>query len=57
MNDDNVTYLNSFRVEYIPREFKKFIENKNITAEVYRIQANDSIKCVYFCIGFINSIL
>ena len=36
----------------IPKEIRKFIENKNITANIYRIQAHDSIMCEYFCNGF-----
>ena len=30
-NDNNVTYFDSFRVEYIPKKYKKYIGNKNIT--------------------------
>ena len=30
MNSDNVTYFDSFRVEYIQREVKKIIGNRNI---------------------------
>ena len=33
-------------------KFKKFRGNKKITTNIYRIQANDSIICGYFCIGF-----
>ena len=51
-NGDNVTYFDSFGVEYIPKEIKKFIGNRNITTNIYRIQANTSIMCGYFCIGF-----
>ena len=40
----------------IPREIKKFIGSKNIT-NIYRIQADDSIMCGYFCIGFIDFML
>ena len=32
----------------------KFIACKQIIANIYRIQAYDSIMCGYFCIGFIN---
>ena len=32
----------------------KFIGNKNIIKNIYRIQAYDSIMCSYFCTGFIN---
>ena len=49
-NANNVTY--SFGVEHIPKQIRKFIDNKNIT-NIYRIQAYDSIMCGYFCIGFI----
>ena len=52
MNDNNVTYFDSFGVEHIPEEIKNFIRNKNIIANIYRIQAYDSIMCGYFCIGF-----
>ena len=33
-------------------EIPKFIGNKNITKVIYRKQANDSIRCGYFCVGF-----
>ena len=39
INDNNVTYFNSFRVEHIPKEIKKFIGNKYIIKNIYRIQA------------------
>ena len=39
VNGGNVTYCNSFGVEHIPKEFKKFIGNKNIITNIYRIQA------------------
>ena len=29
VNDNNVTYFDSFEVEHIPKEIKKFIEKKN----------------------------
>ena len=32
MNNKSVTYFDSFGVEHIPKEIKKFIGNKNITA-------------------------
>ena len=54
VNGDNVTYFDSFGVEYIPKEIKKFISNKNIKTNIYRIKANDSIMCGYFSIGFIG---
>ena len=57
MNGDSVTYFDSFEVEYIPKEVQKFLRNKNIIANIYRIQANDSIICEYFWIGFIDFML
>ena len=46
--------MNSFGVEHIPKEIKKFIGNKDIKANIFRLQAYDSIMCGYFCIKFIN---
>ena len=57
MNAENVTYSDSFVVEHIPKEIRKFIRNKNVKAYIYRIQARDSIMCGYFCIGFIDCML
>ena len=57
VNDNIVTYFDSFRVEHIPKEIKKFIGNKNIITNIYRTQAFDSIMCGYFCIGFIDIML
>ena len=54
---DEVIYFDSFGVEHIPKEIKEFIGNKNIRANIYRIQANDSVICGYFCIGFIDFML
>ena len=53
---NNVTHLDSFGVEHIPKEIKAFINNKNIT-NIFRIQTCDSIMCGYFCIGFIDFML
>ena len=50
-------YFDSFGVEHIPEEIKKFIRNKNIKAKIFRVQANNSVLCGYFCIGFIDFIL
>ena len=50
-------YFDSFGVEHIPKEIKKFTGNKNIITNIYRIQAYNSIICRYFCIGFIEFML
>ena len=52
-----MTYFDSFGVEHIPKEIKKFINNKNITVNIFRMQACDSVMCGYFCIGFIDFML
>ena len=59
MNGDNATYFHRFGVgvELILKEIQKFIGNKNITINIYGIQANDSIRCGYVRIGFINFML
>ena len=57
MNAKKAIFFDSFGNEHIPKEIKKFIGNKNIVTIIYRIQAYDSIKCWYFCIGFIDFIV
>ena len=42
----DATYFESFGVEHIPKEIKKFRGNKNIITNIYRIQAYDLIRCV-----------
>ena len=48
-----VIYFDRFGVEHVPKEIKRFIGHKNIKANIFRIQADNSIMCGYFCIGFI----
>ena len=47
-------YFDSFGVEHIPKETKKFIGKKNIITTIYRIHLSDSIMYGYFCTGFIE---
>ena len=54
VQNNNVTYFDSFGVEHILKEIKTFINNKNIKINIFRIQSYDSIMCGYFCIGFID---
>ena len=54
-------------LELIPKEINKFIgneqsssakaRNKKVKANIFRIQAYDSIMCGYFCIEVINYML
>ena len=43
VNNKIAIYFDSFGVEHIPKVIMKFIGNKNIIKNVYRIQAYDSI--------------
>ena len=57
VTEEDGTCFDSFRVKHIPKEIRKFIGNKNIITNIYRVQACNSIMCGYFCIGFIDFIL
>ena len=48
VNAENVTYFDSFGVKHSPKEIRKFIRNKNIIANIYRIKGYDFIMCGYF---------
>ena len=56
LNND-VTYFDSFGVEDISKEIKKFIGYRSIKTNICRIQAFDSIRWEYFCNGFIDVML
>ena len=43
--------------EHIPNEINKFIGNKSIKSNIFRLQAYDSIMCGYYCIEFVNYML
>ena len=34
VNHNNITYFDSFKVEHIPKEIRKFIRNKNIMTNI-----------------------
>ena len=52
-NRNQTVYFDSFGVEHVPEEIKEFIDrpsssasqNKNIKANIFRVQANDSVIC------------
>ena len=56
-NRNEIAYFDSFHVENVLEEIKEFIGNKNIKANIFQVQANDSVMCWYFCIGFIYFML
>ena len=39
------------------KKLKNLSEIKNVKANIFRIQENNSIMCSYFCIGFIDFML
>ena len=56
-NRNEIVYFDSFGVHHVPEEIKNFVGNKNIITNIFRVQANDSVMCRYFCIGFIDFML
>ena len=56
-NRNEIVYFDSFGAEHVPGEIKEFIGNKTIKANIFRVQANNSIMCGYFCNGFIDFML
>ena len=52
-----LVYFDSFGVEHIRKEIKEFIGNRNIEANIFQVQANNSVMCGYFCVGFIDFML
>ena len=54
VKNKKVVYFDSFGVEHVPKEIIKFIKNKDIIANIFRLQAYDSIMCGYFCINIID---
>ena len=57
VQNNDVTFFDSFGAEHIPEEIRKFIRNRSIKTNIFRIQAYDSTMCGYFCIGFIGFML
>ena len=56
-NRNEIVYFDSFGVEHIPEEIKKFLGNENKKAHIFWVQANNSVMCGYFCIGLIDFML
>ena len=56
-NRNETLYFDSFGVEHVPEEIKEFVGNKNIIANIFRVQANNSVICGFFYIGFIDFML
>ena len=56
-NKSEIVYFDSSGVEHVPEEIEEFIGNKNIIANIFRVQASNSVLRGYFCIGFIDFML
>ena len=56
-NVKSMTSFDNFGIEHIQEEIKRFIDNKNITTNIFRTQTYDSVMCGYFCTEFIEFIL
>ena len=56
-NRNKIFYFDSFGVEHVPEDIKELVGNKNIKANIFRVQAKDSVMCGNFCIGFIDFML
>ena len=54
VHGNNLIYFDRFGVEQIPKEIKKFIENKNTITNIYRIQLYHSMKCGYLLLYWIS---
>ena len=49
--------MDSFGVQHVPEEIKKFIGKKNIKANIFQVRGSNSVMCSYFSIGFIDFML
>ena len=54
IKNNEITYFDSFGVEHVPNEIMHFARDKNTKTNIFRIQADNSIMCGYFSIGFID---
>ena len=44
-NRNETVYFDRFGVEHVPENVKEFVGNKSIIANIFRVQANDSVMC------------
>ena len=40
-----IVYFDSFGIEHVPEEIKEFVGNKKMIANIFRVQANNSVMC------------
>ena len=55
-NRNGIVYFISFDVEHVSEEIKELSGIKTI-ANIFRVQASNSVMCGYFCVGFIDFML
>ena len=53
-NRSEIVYFDSFGVEHVPEKVKELIGTKNIIANIFRRQANNSVMYGYFYLGFFD---
>ena len=44
-NRNEIVYFDSFGAEHVPEEIKEFVGNKNIEANIFWVQASNSVMC------------
>ena len=57
LKNTEIVHGDSFSVEHVPEEFKEFVGNKKIKANIFKIQSKNSILCSHFFTGFIDFML
>ena len=53
VQNNDVIYFHSFRVEQIPKDIKTFLGNINMKTNIFRIQAYDLIMCGVFVLNLL----
>ena len=48
LKNTEIVHGDSFGVEHVPEEFKEFVGNKKIKANIFKIQLKNSILCRHF---------
>ena len=51
---NEIIFFDIFGVKNVPKEIKEFVGHKSIKANVFRVEARNSIIRGYFSIGFID---
>ena len=57
IDKNTAVYSDSFGLEYISQEVFNKVKDKSITHNIFSIQDNDSIMCVFCCIAFVEYVI